>query len=137
MTRARVTLTVTQGTLAGKAYTFTRRTNCLVGRAGDCDIRLPMDYEHSDISRHHCVFEIDPPRMRVRDLGSANGTYLNGVKIGQRPSYQPREEADLSACPAYELDDGDEVQIGRLVFRVHRDAVAESPRQEAGSSYCV
>jgi pSer/pThr/pTyr-binding forkhead associated (FHA) protein len=121
MKPARVTLTVTQGIYAGKQYGFDIRRYCMIGRAGDCDIQLPMDYAHSDISRHHCVFEIDPPSVRVRDLGSANGTYVNGVKIGQRPSYQPPEEANLTSCPPCSLQEGDEIQVGHVVLQVHID----------------
>jgi pSer/pThr/pTyr-binding forkhead associated (FHA) protein len=120
MMSARITLTVTEGILEGKEYSFAEQARCIVGRAEDCSVQLPMDYAHSDVSRHHCVLEleIDPPGIRVRDLGSRNGTYVNGAKIGQRPGSRPLERADLSDLPAYELQDGDEVRVGHTVFRV-------------------
>jgi pSer/pThr/pTyr-binding forkhead associated (FHA) protein len=33
------------------------------------------------ISRHHCELAIDPPTIRVQDLGSQNGTYINGKPV--------------------------------------------------------
>lgn len=128
MKHARITLTITQGIPAGEEYRFEKRTHFIVGRADDCDVQLPWDYAHSDVSRHHCRFDIDPAclSVRVRDLGSANGTYVNGLKIGQRPRYQHPEEADLSEYPSWELQDGDEVRVGHTVFRVSIDASSEA-----------
>jgi len=131
MKPARITLTVTQGILAGEEYRFDGRTHYIIGRAEDCDIQFPWDYKHSDISRHHCAFDIDPPTVRVRDLGSANGTYVNDQKIGQRPRYQQAEEANLSEYPVRELQDGDEIRVGHTVFRVSIDASTEAVEAES------
>ena len=79
-----ITLIVTRGPLAGQKYTFNQPTACTVGRARDCTISLPLEAEHLDVSRHHCLLDISPPDVRIRDLGSLNGTYVNGRKIGQR-----------------------------------------------------
>jgi len=77
-----------------------------------------MSPENLDISRHHCVFEVEPPTVRIRDLGSSNGTYVNGVLIGRR-SYQKRKfDTELPRQATLELNDGDEVRVGHLVFRV-------------------
>ncbi len=118
METARITLTVTQGILKGMEYVFEDPTCCFIGRARDCDIQLPPDYAHVDVSRHHCVLEIDPPAILVRDLGSRNGTYVNGEKIGQRPADQAAEQTEWGELPAHELKDGDEIQVGHTVFRV-------------------
>ncbi len=118
MNPARITLTVTQGSIKGKEYVFEAQTRCIIGRAEDCNIRLPMDTAHCDISRHHCELDIDPPRIQVRDLGSRNGTFVNGEKIGQRPSHQQQREVDPRGFPAQELNEGDTVQVGHLVFEV-------------------
>jgi pSer/pThr/pTyr-binding forkhead associated (FHA) protein len=40
------------------------------------------------ISRYHCLLDINSPDIRVRDLGSLNGTIVNGKKIGQRQRNQ-------------------------------------------------
>jgi pSer/pThr/pTyr-binding forkhead associated (FHA) protein len=113
-----VALTVTQGTLQGKEYVFDALSQCTIGRASDCDIQVPNDYFHGDISRHHCLLEIAPPAVRVLDLDSRNGTFVNGVRI-RRPSDTQVESADDPNVPlGHDLKDGDEVQLGSLRFRV-------------------
>ncbi len=102
--------------------TFDGPADLVVGRGDDCDIQLPKDQVHSLVSRHHCAFQIDPPAIRVRDLGSRNGTYLNGVNIGQRPSTYPIDDEESTAAPLRELHDGDEVRIGLTRIRVGVDS---------------
>ncbi|HEV3115476.1 MAG TPA: FHA domain-containing protein [Gemmataceae bacterium] len=63
---AHITLTVMDGKLEGKEYGFSRRQNCVIGRAGDCEICLPDALEYLTVSRHHCLLEVDPPEIRVR-----------------------------------------------------------------------
>lgn len=115
---AMVKLAMTEGIPAGKEYVFTDRTICTVGRADDCDLRIPNDLINMTVSRHHCVFDIDPPRVRVRDLGSRNGTYVNGISIGQRERSQFAEAVAEFAQPQFSLHDGDEVRVGDTVLRV-------------------
>jgi serine/threonine-protein kinase len=119
----RVVLTVEYGKQQGKEFVFEDPAQCTVGRSCDCNLTLPTDYDHVDVSRHHCVFEIVPPKVYVRDLGSRNGTFVNGEKIGQRPEHVLAEDACQSTSPARELHDGDEVQIGKTVLRVGTSAV--------------
>jgi pSer/pThr/pTyr-binding forkhead associated (FHA) protein len=78
-----------------------------------------------DVSRRHCEFLIEAPLVRVRDLGSLNGTFVNGEKIGQRSGRLPPTEVDLVEFPACELRDGDEVQVGPNVIRVRICVAAE------------
>jgi eukaryotic-like serine/threonine-protein kinase len=118
---ARIMLTVTHGIFAGARFVFEEVAHCTLGRAEDCNIRVPTDNDHGEISRHHCVFDIDPPIVRVRDLGSVNGTYINGLKIGSRAITQTPEEVAVDTFPAWDLQDGDEVRVGRLVLRVAID----------------
>jgi eukaryotic-like serine/threonine-protein kinase len=92
---------------------------CLVGRADDCDIRLPNNRIHSDVSRHHCLFEVDPPHIRVRDLGSRNGTLVNDEMIGRRRKGQEPEEAHAEVQGSRELRDGDIVRVGLTVIQVN------------------
>jgi eukaryotic-like serine/threonine-protein kinase len=40
---AEVTLTVTEGQLIGKQYTFDSRDTCIIGRHPDCEIQIPSD----------------------------------------------------------------------------------------------
>ncbi|MEA5620114.1 protein kinase [Cronbergia sp. UHCC 0137] len=115
---AKITLTIIQGRLSGKQYIFDSRTTCIIGRKEDCYPRLPNDLEHDTISRYHCLLDINPPDIRVRDFGSLNGTYINGGKIGQRESHQTPEQADRSHCLEYDLQHGDEIKLGDTVFKV-------------------
>ena len=116
MKSQRIILTVTRGSFEGKKYALQGPCQCLVGRAGDCDIQLPA--AHREISRHHCLLEIDPPIVRVRDLGSWNGTYVNGEMIGRRVEHLPASEPDRSTFASRELKDADELELGAFVFRV-------------------
>lgn len=115
---ATVMLAVTRGALRGRTFEFAERTTCILGRARDCEPRLPDDDSHRTVSRHHCLLDINPPDIRIRDFGSLNGTYLNGAKIGQRAAYQSPEEAAGAMFPEHDLGDGDEVRLGDTVFRV-------------------
>lgn len=66
----------------------------LVGREEDCHLRPNSDL----VSRHHCVFTVDEFTVRLRDLGSTNGTFVNGERIRG----------------AVVLNNGDRVVIGKL-----------------------
>ena len=113
---ARVTLTATKGPLSGQEFVFAERTCCIVGRDVDCEPRLPR--EDRTVSRHHCLLDVNPPDIRIRDFGSMNGTYLNGRKIGQRASHMSVEAAGEMTFPEMDLSDGDEVAMGETVFGV-------------------
>jgi eukaryotic-like serine/threonine-protein kinase len=115
---AQVSLIVIAGALKGKGVTFEERTTCLVGRSSDCQIPLPNDVAHACISRFHCLLDINPPVIRVRDFGSLNGTYVNGKNIGQREDHQTPEEAQKIPYPEYDLTDGDELKLSDTVFKI-------------------
>jgi len=121
-----ITLTIANGCTAQERHVFTRQAHCLVGRGADCDIRFPTDLWHSNISRHHCLFVVEPPTIQVRDLGSLTGTYVNGRLIGQRRGEQPREEVDLREFAPRTLAEGDEVRIGPTLIRVGRETLVPS-----------
>ncbi len=118
MMPATVTLSVTQGTLRGESFTFDERTTCIMGRSKECYPQLPNDEAHRKISRHHCLLDINPPDIRIRDFGSLNGTYVNGEKIGQREKDQSLEEAQSQTFPEYDLKEGDEIKLGDTIFQV-------------------
>jgi hypothetical protein len=120
MPSVHVTLTALTGPLAGQVFVFTDRTTCIVGRADDCAPRLPNDDDLNNmaISRHHCLFDINPPDIRVRDFGSRNGTYVNRTLIGQRPEGMTAEDGVRLAFPEHDLQDGDHVMLCNSVFRV-------------------
>lgn len=115
----KVTLTAIAGSLKGQEFEFSERTVCIIGRASDCYPQLPNDQEHRIISRYHCLLDINPPMIRVRDFGSLNGTYINDEKIGQRPLDQtPIEGAQTSGTDYYDLKAGDEIKLGTTIFKV-------------------
>lgn len=113
---ASVKLSVLKGPSAGSEFHFEERTTCVVGRASDCWPRLPKDDKR--VSRHHCLFDINPPDVRIRDFGSLNGTFVNGEEIGRRAAGQSPEDALGTAFPERDLDDGDEVRLGETLLRV-------------------
>ena len=104
MNSAKITLTMNRGLPDEQHFDFEGFTQCVIGRAEDCDVQLPLDYAHADVSRHHCRLDIDPPIIRVRDLGSRNGTYLNTL---------PAQNTKVHS--------GDEIRAGVNRFRIeHR-----------------
>ena len=115
---AKVVLTVKQGTLCETEYVFEERTSCIIGRSADCYPRIPDDELHQTISRYHCLLDINPPDICIRDFGSLNGTYVNKKKIGQRASRQSAEEAATLELPEYDLHHGDEITLGKTILQV-------------------
>jgi len=115
---AKISLKVSLGALSGQEFVYDETTSCIVGRANDCSPQLPTDEAHKTVSRHHCLLDINPPDIRVRDFGSLNGTYINGKKIGQREKGFTPEQAAKITFPEYDLKHGDEIRVGDTVFRV-------------------
>jgi serine phosphatase RsbU (regulator of sigma subunit) len=89
----------------------------VVGRALDTDMSFP---DEPDLSRRHLSLEPTSAGWLVRDLGSKNGTLLNGVPIQG----------------AVELRHGDRIQAGRLVFELQllaAEAPAAHPLEQEGA----
>lgn len=104
--RPQVTLRFTRGTRKGETIVRTEPAVLLFGRAEDCDPRFAED-GHKRVSRHHCLVEINPPDVCVRDLGSRNGTYVNSELIGKRP--EGTQPGSQYASREHDLVDGAEV----------------------------
>lgn len=68
----------------------------LLGRGSDCDLRL----RDINISRHHCLIRVRPGQITLVDLGSSNGSYVNGTRVVS--------QADLKS--------GDELRLGDQRF---------------------
>jgi eukaryotic-like serine/threonine-protein kinase len=115
---AEVTFTVTKGQLVGKQYTFNSRDTCIIGRHPDCKIQIPSDKYHSTISRYHCLLDINPPDIRIRDFGSLHGTFINDKCIGKRDKNQtPSQGANLELLE-YDLESGDVIKLSNTTFKV-------------------
>lgn len=71
-----------------------------IGRKDDCNIRIPL----ATVSRRHAEVVVEAEGVTLKDLGAANGTYLNNERI----------EED-------ELEPGDQIMIGPVVFTVQID----------------
>jgi serine/threonine-protein kinase len=94
----RVTLHVVAGPQTGRDFTFDQHDTFMIGRSEDAQFCLPHD---RFFSRHHCILEIAPPQCFLRDLGSTNGTFVNGIRV---------ETAHLKH--------GDRIQGGETVLEV-------------------
>ena len=81
-----------------------------IGRSEGCDLRIPL----GDVSRKHCTLVQSEGQILVQDLGSSNGTYVNGKRV---------QEASLRA--------GDQIRIGSLRFTVQIDG---SPSEDEAAA---
>jgi len=73
----------------------------VIGRRHDCDLCIPL----TPVSRRHCQISLNKDTLKVRDLDSRNGTYLNGKQINN--------ETTIGA--------GDYLSIGPLTFLLQID----------------
>ena len=73
-----VNLKVVAGPYLGRIFSFTQHDSFLIGRSPDAHLYLPED---RFFSRNHCLLEINPPHSFIRDLGSTNGTFVNGMQV--------------------------------------------------------
>jgi len=75
-----------------------------IGRRKDCDLCVPL----MSVSRRHCELNLDQGRLSIRDLGSKNGTFLNGIRVSESM-----------------VKPGDVLKIGTLYFGVQIDGIPE------------
>jgi len=75
-----------------------------IGRHDDCLIRI----RSSQVSRRHCELFENEGRLIVRDLGSSNGTFVNGKRIGAQQVLNP----------------GDVITVGGVTLRIDADTEA-------------
>jgi pSer/pThr/pTyr-binding forkhead associated (FHA) protein len=113
---ASVQLRIIEGIAKGKVFTFAAHDTFFLGRHPDCQVHLPDD---ACVSRHHFILEVCPPQACVRDLGSRNGTYVNGRKVGGRQEGESPEEGARRAYPEVTLMRGDRIQVGDTALEVH------------------
>ena len=63
----------------------------LVGRNEDCDVRL----DHRGVSKLHCMLVKTDGLVLVRDLGSTNGTRVNGLRV-RRAALLPNDQLSIA-----------------------------------------
>ena len=78
------------------------QTEAVIGRHPDCDIHL----ESNMISRRHAAVRTESGHYFIKDVGSGNGTFVNGKKIEQE----------------IELQHEDRIKLGPILLRFERDA---------------
>ena len=108
-------LVVVDGPDAGRSFRFDDEAppRILIGQSASCEIRLA----DPAVSRRHAAIELDGDRLRVFDLGSTNGTFVDRVGIVEA-----------------HLDDGFVLRVGGTSIRISRDAhtpVVELPAATA------
>src|SRR5262245_24784788 len=90
----------------GQRFRFER--SVVLGRGPLCDVVLP----ESSVSRRHAQISVADGRCFLADLGSGNGTFLNGKPVAE----------------AEPLSDGDEFRVGVAAFEFHEQDAANFER---------
>ena len=72
----------------------------VIGRGKDAALRIPLP----SVSREHCVLTIDSGQLKVKDLGSSNGTFINRERVTEAT-----------------LNPGDSLAVGDLTIVVQID----------------
>lgn len=118
---SKVKVTAIDGSMKGKVFTFTEHDTFIFGRLDDCHCCLPDDQQ---VSRHHFILEANPPDARIRDLGSLNGTWVNGNKIGARAEGETPEQGRQRQYPEVDLKNGNEIVAGETTLKVEVEVAA-------------
>jgi pSer/pThr/pTyr-binding forkhead associated (FHA) protein len=110
------------GALFSKVFPVTGPV--VIGRAAECDISVPAD----EISRRHALIKPTPEGLAVEDLGSSNGTYINGKRV-QHGFLNPGDELRLDAVRFILVAPGMEMATAQ----VPKMAPVTVPRAAGGS----
>lgn len=81
----------------------------LVGRRSHCDVQLAS----SSVSSQHCELEFRDGYWHIRDLGSSNGTFVNGEMVDVSP-----------------VMPGDEILFAKLAFQLQYHVPEDAPPPE-------
>ena len=116
-----VELVVVKGNPRGRTLRF-GPGDYLFGRGPECHVRPDSEW----VSRQHCLLSVTASAIHLKDLGSTNGTLVNGQRlVGER-----------------DLAEGDTIQVGPLALQVHvnahmqmtpNDSMLEASKQTASS----
>lgn len=104
----RVIIEVAEGPHQGQTFAFEGHDTFLVGRSRRAHFRLPKEDRY--FSRVHFLVEVNPPSCRLMDMGSKNGTFVNGKRVS-----------------LVDLRDGDKIEGGKTVLRVRVEREAAAP----------
>jgi predicted component of type VI protein secretion system len=74
----------------GDAVTITKDL-VVVGRKEECDLRL----DHKSVSKMHCILVKTDGLLLLRDLGSTNGTRVNGTRV-RRAALLPNDQLTIA-----------------------------------------
>ncbi|HRQ40783.1 MAG TPA: FHA domain-containing protein [Chloroflexota bacterium] len=86
-------LVIREGQLAGQRWAIDE-DEFLIGRGADCQIVLP----ERQVSRHHIRITQENGRYILHDLGSKNGTHLNGRLFEGSTQLQDGDEISIALC---------------------------------------
>ena len=105
----------------------------LIGRKEDCDLRL----EHKSVSKLHCVIVKTDGLLLVRDLGSTNGTRVNGQRI-RRAAMLPNDKLTIANFhyrilfgPALEPPPGPDEHTMQMDAKEVAQLLEKAPKAEA------
>ncbi len=116
------------GALKDEEFVFEDNGLCLIGRSADCALQIPREKDMR-ISRRHCLLILNPPKIRIRDLGSRNGTFVNGEAL---PAGTLGEVPEQMSPHDFVLNHGDKVNIGATDFEILIPS-----QQETGTSVAL
>jgi predicted component of type VI protein secretion system len=123
-----IRLTVLTGPHKNHRVCFCAPNRCEVGRDLSCFIQLSGTERDQLISRHHCLLDINPPAIQVEDLGSSNGTYINGCRVARIP-----KEA-VGETVGFAVKHGDVLTVGGTTLRVDLVDCPHAGEDSAGKS---
>ncbi len=122
---AKVQIKISKGKDAGKVFAFTEHDTFVFGRMDDCHACIPDD---TQVSRHHFILEVNPPAACLRDLGSLNGTWINGKEFGARKKGETPEQGAKRRYPEVTLKHGDRIKVGLTELEVSIEQPKEAPQ---------
>jgi diguanylate cyclase (GGDEF)-like protein len=104
----RWTLQIVSGADAGRLVPL-EKARTLIGRGSGGDVQL----DHMSLSRRHALLVIEGAHLHIQDLGSTNGTFVNGARVRDRPT---------------SLSHGAHLQLGDIELRAQRQTADELER---------